>query len=596
MYIRFVNYLDKINQYRKSKISNRNFLIILAVVVGILAGLAAAALKSLTHHIEEFLQSDWQWKYKYYLYLLFPMIGIFFTVLYIKFFIRKSKFETGLTPLLYAISKKSSRVEPHNIYSQIITAAITVGFGGSTGLEAPIVTSGSAIGSNLGRFLGLSYREITMLVACGAAAGIAGAFNSPVAGIVFAIEILLPEFTIPAFIPLLLSAATAAVVARLFYTQQLFFLVTEGWKINALFYYVILALLIGLFSIYFTKANYAVKGFFYKIKHPYTKIVVGGLMLGALVFLFPTLYGEGYITIKGLLKGDYLAVINNSIFSDYSTVPALVILFTVVTIFMKSIATLVTLGAGGNGGTFAPSLIMGGLIGFIFAYVVNLSGIAHLDVANFIVAGMAAALGAIMHAPLTGIFLIAEITGGYILMVPLMITTAISYAVNRSAQKHSIYTKVLADKGELLSHEDKDTTVLSQMKLKYLIEKNYPKVEMNDLIALRMNEIVQSHKNICAVTDELGDFKGVIYVEELFNELIQNENKDLLIASHLVQQAPNTINESDDLKSVLKKMEQENAWILPVINNENQYKGFVSKTAIFNKYRALLMRQNDYMG
>ena len=596
MYIRFVNYLDNINRYRKSKISNRNFLVILAVVVGVLAGLAAAVLKSLTHHIEEFLQSDWQWKYKYYLYLLFPMIGILLTVLYIKYFIRKSKFETGLTPLLYAISKKSSRVEPHNIYSQIITAAVTVGFGGSTGLEAPIVTSGSAIGSNLGRFLGLSYREITMLVACGAAAGIAGAFNSPIAGIVFAIEILLPEFTIPAFIPLLLSAATAAVVARLFYTQQLFFLVTEGWKVNALFYYIILALLIGLFSIYFTKANYAVKGFFYKIKHPYTKVIIGGLMLGALVFLFPTLYGEGYITIKSLLRGDYLTVINNSIFSDYNTVPALVILFTVVTIFMKSIATLITLGAGGNGGTFAPSLIMGGLIGFIFAYVVNLSGIAHLNVSNFIVAGMAAALGAIMHAPLTGIFLIAEITGGYILMVPLMITTAISYAVNRSAQKHSIYTKVLADKGELLSHEDKDSTVLNQMKLKYLIEKNYPTLFINDLVSLRMNEIVQSHKNICAVTDESGDFKGVIYVEEVFSEMMKNENKDSLAASHLVQQAPNTINENDDLKLVLEKMEQENAWILPVINNENQYRGFVSKTAIFNKYRALLMRQNDYMG
>ncbi|GGI26058.1 chloride channel protein [Pedobacter mendelii] len=596
MYIRFVNYLDKINRYRKSKISNRNFLVIIAIVVGVLAGLAAAALKSLTHHIEEFLQSDWQWKYKYFLYLLFPMIGIFLTVLYIKCFIRKSKFETGLTPLLYAISKKSSRIEPHNIYSQIITAAITVGFGGSTGLEAPIVTSGSAIGSNLGRVLGLSYREITMLVACGAAAGIAGAFNSPVAGIVFAIEILLPEFTIPAFIPLLLSAATAAVVARLFYTQQLFFLVTEGWKVNALFYYVILALLIGLFSIYFTKANYLVKGFFYKIKHPYTKVIIGGLMLGALVFLFPTLYGEGYITIKSLLKGDYLAVINNSIFSDYNTVPALVILFTVVTIFMKSIATLVTLGAGGNGGTFAPSLIMGGLIGFIFAYVVNLSGIAQLNVSNFIVAGMAAALGAIMHAPLTGIFLIAEITGGYILMVPLMITTAISYAVNRSSQKHSIYTKALADKGELLSHEDKDTTVLNQMKLKYLLEKNYPVLNMDDLISLKMPEILQSHKNICAVTDELGDFKGIIYVEELFGEMINNNGKESLTASHLLQQAPNTISENDDLKIVLQKMEQENAWILPVINNQNQFKGFVSKTAIFNKYRALLMRQNDYMG
>jgi len=596
MYIRFVNYLDRINQYRKSKISNRNFLVLLAVVVGVLAGLAAAVLKSLTHHIEEFLQSDWQWKYKYYLYLLFPMIGIFLTVLYIKYFIRKSKFETGLTPLLYAISKKSSRVEAHNIYSQIITAAVTVGFGGSTGLEAPIVTSGSAIGSNLGRLLGLSYREITMLVACGAAAGIAGAFNSPIAGIVFAIEILLPEFTIPAFIPLLLSAATAAVVARLFYTQQLFFLVTEGWKINALFYYVILALLIGLFSIYFTKANYAVKGFFYKIKHPYTKVITGGLMLGALVFLFPTLYGEGYITIKNLLRGDYLTVINNSIFSDYKTIPALVILFTVVTIFMKSIATLVTLGAGGNGGTFAPSLIMGGLIGFIFAYVVNLSGIAQLNVSNFIVAGMAAALGAIMHAPLTGIFLIAEITGGYILMVPLMITTAISYAVNRSSQKHSIYTKVLADRGELLSHEDKDSTVLNQMKLKYLIEKNYPTLFMNDLVSLRMNEIVQSHKNICAVTDELGDFKGVIYVEHVFNTMMKHDNLPAITAAHLVEQAPNTINETDDLKLVLEKMEQENAWILPVISTDNQYIGFVSKTAIFNKYRAILMRQNDYMG
>jgi CIC family chloride channel protein len=596
MYIRFVNYIDKINQYRKSKISNRNFLIILAVIVGVLAGLAAAALKSLTHHIEEFLQSDWHWKYKYYLFFIFPMIGILLTVLYIKYFIRRTKFETGLTPLLYAISKKSSKVEAHNIYSQIITAAITVGFGGSTGLEAPIVTSGSAIGSNMGRFLGLSYREITMLVACGAAAGIAGAFNSPVAGIVFAIEILLPEFTIPAFIPLLLSAATAAVVARLFYTQQLFFLVTEGWKIDALLYYVLLAGLIGLFSIYFTKANYAIKGLFYKIKHPYTKVIVGGLMLGALVFLFPTLYGEGYITMKSLLKGDYLAIINNSIFKDYNNIPLIVVLFTIVTIFMKSLATLITLGAGGNGGTFAPSLIMGGLIGFIFAYTINISGLAHLNVSNFIVAGMAAALGSIMHAPLTGIFLIAEITGGYILMVPLMITTAISYAINRGSQKHSIYTKVLADKGELLSHDDKDTTVLNQMKLKYLIESTYPQLNMNDLISVKMGEIVQSRKNICAVTDELGDFKGVIYIEELFNEVMTNPDKENLLVSHLVQDAPNTINEKDDLKIVLQKMEQDNVWLLPVIDETNHYKGFVSKTVIFNKYRALLMRQNDYMG
>ncbi|MFA6249594.1 MAG: chloride channel protein, partial [Mucilaginibacter sp.] len=383
MFIKFFDYIDILNNYRKAKISNRNFLIILAILVGILAGIAAAILKSLTHHIEEFLQNGWQWKYKYYVYLLSPMIGILLTVLYIKYFIRKSKFETGLTPLLYAISKKSSRIDTHNVYSQIITSAITVGFGGSVGLEAPIVTSGSAIGSSLGRFWGLSYKEITLLLACGAAAGIAGAFNSPIAGIVFAIEVLLPEFTIPAFIPLLLSAATAAVVARLFYTQQLFILVTHGWEISSLFYYVLLALLIGLFSIYFTKANYFIKGLFYRMHGIYKKILSGGLLLGVMVFVFPTLYGEGYITIKQLLAGNYLSVINNSIFSDYHDIPGVVILFTVFTIFAKSVATLVTLGAGGNGGTFAPSLIMGGLIGFIFSFTINLTGVIHLNTTNF---------------------------------------------------------------------------------------------------------------------------------------------------------------------------------------------------------------------
>ena len=595
MSINILPYIERLNQYRKLKISNRNFLIILAIVVGILAGLAAAVLKSLTHHIEDFLQSGWQWKYKYYLYLFFPSMGIFLTVLYVRSFIKRSKFETGLTPLLYAISRKSSKVEAHNIYSQIITSAITVGFGGSVGLEAPIVTSGSAIGSTLGRVLGLSYKEVTMLLACGAASGIAGAFNSPIAGIVFAIEVLLPEFSIPAFIPLLLSAATAAVVARLFYTQQLFFLVTEGWAMKAVIFYVILAVFIGLFSIYFTKVNYLVKNFFYKITNPYKKVIIGGLTIGLMVFLFPTLYGEGYITINHLLKGDYLDVINNSIFADYNRFPALVILFTVVTIFAKSIATLVTLGAGGNGGTFAPSLIMGGLMGFIFSYAVNLTGFVHLNTANFIVAGMAAALSAIMHAPLTGIFLIAEITGGYVLMVPLMITSAISYLINRSFQKHSIYTKALADKGELLSYEDKDTTVLSQMKLRYLIEKDYLQLEGHQLLSAHMNEILESKRNICAVLDEKRGLKGLIYVEEVFNQMMKNPDKDQLTADDLLHPSPAIVSIFDDMKSVLQKMEQEQVWVLPVTDADTGFIGFVSKTSIFNKYRSLLRRQANYM-
>lgn len=593
MYIRLVNYVDSINQYRKTKISNRNFLVIAALIVGVLAGLAAALLKTLTHHIEDFLQTGFHWQYKYYLYFFFPFIGILLSVMYVRRFIRKGKFETGLTPLLYTISKKSSKVEPHNIYSQIITAALTVGFGGSTGLEAPIVTSGSGIGSVVGRFLGLSYRETTMLLACGAAAGISAAFTSPIAGIVFAIEILLPEFTIPAFIPLLLASATAAVVARFFFNEQLFYLVTEGWKMNALGYYVLLAVLVGLFSIYFTKANSVIKSFFYKINHPYKRVVVGGLMLGLMVFLFPTLYGEGYITIKNLIGGNYTTVMTNSIFSEYSTLPWLVILFTVITIFAKSCATLITLGAGGNGGIFAPSLVIGGLIGFVVAFSANTLGIAHLNVANFIVAGMAASLSAIMHAPLTGIFLIAEITGGYVLMVPLMITSAISYLINRSANKYSIYTKPLAEKGELMSHEDKDTTVLNMMKLKYLVERDYVELNEDDLVSVRMPEILHSKRNLFPVVSTDRSFKGLVFVEDVLKRKITEE--DNLSVNDLMQSAPDTAKVSDSLKKVLEKMEKENAWLLPVLDESGAYLGFVSKTAIFNKYRALLSRQADYM-
>jgi len=593
MYVRLVNYIDSINHYRKTKISNRNFLVIAALIVGILAGLAAALLKTLTHHIEDFLQTGFHWQYKYYLYFFFPFIGILLSVMYVRRFIRKGKFETGLTPLLYTISKKSSKVEPHNIYSQIITAALTVGFGGSTGLEAPIVTSGSGIGSVVGRFLGLSYRETTMLLACGAAAGISAAFNSPIAGIVFAIEILLPEFTIPAFIPLLLASATAAVVARFFFNEQLFFLVTEGWKMNALIYYVLLAVLIGLFSIYFTKANSVIKSFFYKINHPYKRVVIGGLMLGLMVFLFPTLYGEGYITIKNLLGGNYTNVMTNSVFAEYSSLPWLVILFTVITVFAKSCATLITLGAGGNGGIFAPSLVIGGLIGFVVAFSANTLGIANLNVANFIVAGMAASLSAIMHAPLTGIFLIAEITGGYVLMVPLMITSAVSYLINRSANKYSIYTKPLAEKGELLSHEDKDTTVLNMMKLRYLVERDYLVLGEDDLVSVRMQEILHSKRNLFPVVSSDRSFKGLVFVEDVLKT--NRAEEDHLSVNDLMQAAPAIVVVTDPLKKVLGKMEKENAWLLPVLDEGGAYLGFVSKTAIFNKYRALLSRQADYM-
>ncbi|RYZ40822.1 MAG: chloride channel protein, partial [Sphingobacteriales bacterium] len=482
--------ITRVNRWRKQKISKANFLIVLAAVVGVLGGLAASLLKGITHFIEDSLQNDLHWKYKYYLYLFFPLMGIFFTVLYIKTFIRKSKFKHGLTPIMHSISHNSSKIGFHNIYSQIISSALTTGFGGSVGLEAPIVYSGSSIGSNIARFFGLSYREVTLLLACGAGAGISGAFNSPIAGMVFAIEILLPTFSIPVFIPLLISVATASVISRLFNSKPLFVLVTDGWAMHALFFYVILALAVGYFSVYFFKLNFFVKRQFDKIKKPYNKIWTGGIILGLLIAIFPALYGEGYITIQQLLNGKYTSLMANSFFSDFRDQPWLLILFAVLTLFGKSFASLLTIYSGGNGGTFGPALIMGGFIGFIFAHTVNQLGWVQLNTTNFIVVGMAAALSGIMHAPLTGVFLIAEITGGYELMVPLMLVSAISYFVNKANTKHSIYTKSLAENETPVTQELKDGNVLRRMKLKYLLEKDYVLLSPDDTPAGRSNDII----------------------------------------------------------------------------------------------------------
>ncbi|MGK6351174.1 chloride channel protein [Parapedobacter sp. DT-150] len=590
------NLIHRLQQWRMQKISNRNFLVILAVVVGIIGGLAAAALKGLTHSIAAFLQDDVQWQYKYYLYLFFPLIGILLSVLYVRRFIRKGTFEHGLTPIIYAISRKSSRIEVHNIYSQIITSALTVGFGGSSGLEAPIAYSGSAIGANAGRFFGLNYREVTMLLACGAAAGIAGAFNSPVAGMIFAIEILLPEFSIPAFIPLLMAAATASVVSRLIYSEPLFHLVTDDWVFQALFFYLLLAVIIGLFSIYFAKVSAWMKATFAKINGSYQKVGVGGMSLGLLIFLFPALYGEGYLAIQNLLDGRTNAMLANSIFADYGHIGPLVVVYAVFTVFAKSLAALITLNSGGNGGVFGPSLVMGGLLGFAFAHGVNLTGLIELNEANFVVAGMAAALSGIMHAPLTAIFLIAEITGGYALMVPLMLVTAISYLINRATLRYSIYTKVLAEQGDLLTHEDKDRTVLSMMRLRYVLERNFTILRPDERPTDRRHDIIHTKRNIFPVVDHDGKLLGVIYSERLFEILLgEYPEKEDKTMRELAEKPADIVQMDTNMQTVMQKMNREDIWILPVVNADGNYMGFVSKSAVFNKYRALLMRQGTYL-
>ncbi len=588
--------IDRVNQWRKQRISKANFLIIAAFVVGILGGLAAALLKQMTHLIEEFLQNGLHWKYKYYLYLFFPLIGIFFTVLYIKTFIRRRKFRHGLTPIISDITNNSGKVDFHNIYSQIITSALTTGFGGSVGLEAPIVASGSSIGSNIGRFFGLNYREVTLLLACGAGAGIAGAFNSPVAGMVFAIEILLPTFSIPAFIPLLIAVATASVVSRFLYSKQLFVLVTEGWVTPALIFYTLMAVLIGGFSIYFFKLNFFVQRQFAKIKGTYTKVWVGGIIIGLCIALFPALYGEGYITIQQFMNGNYESLLANSFFSEFKDNQWLLIGFAVLTLFGKSLASLLTIYSGGNGGTFGPSLVMGGFIGFIFAHTINQLGWIQLNTTNFVVAGMAAALSGIMHAPLTGIFLIAEITGGYALMVPLMIVSAIAYFINKGALKHSIYTKSLADSGDLASPDFKDGAILRRMKLKYLIENDFIVLKPEDTPFDRSYDIIHTQHQVFPVVGKDGTLLGTVSSEGLLDILVHKRgNEAMMPMLEFMEPLTDTVLYTASTFEVMRAMENQNIAIYPVVDEHNQYKGFISRAGILNKYRAWLKRDRDYL-
>lgn len=593
--IRLSKKLEQLNKWRMQRVSNRNFIIILAFLVGIVGGIAASLLKAMTHSIASFLQDDIDWQYKYSLYLIFPLIGILLSVIYLRKFLRGKKFEHGITPIIYAISRKSSRIETHNVYSQIITSALTVGFGGSSGLEAPIAHSGAAIGSNIGRFFGLSYKELTMLLACGASAGISGAFNSPLAGMIFSIEILLTEFSIPVLIPLLIASALAAVVSKILYDEPLFYTTVTDWDVNALLFYLLLAVIVGIYTIYFSKFSQAVKKWAGSIANPYMKVWMSGVSLGVLIFIFPALYGEGYLTIQQILNGHFDAIVKNSLFSDFRNIGWVIVCYTTLTLFAKSLAALITVNSGGNGGVFGPSLVMGGLLGFAFAYGINLTGIIELNVPNFVMAGMAGALSGIMHAPLTGIFLIAEVTGSYSLMVPLMIVASISYLINRNGMKHSIYTKVLADSGDLISYEDKDRTVLSMMKLRYVIETNFVKLFPDETPEVRKSDIIHSKRNIFPIVEPNGKFLGIIYSERLFSILLGEEEGVNRNFAAIAQKPNDIVREDENMDIVMKKMNREDVWILPVIDKNGNYLGFISKSAVFNKYRALLMRQGSYL-
>jgi len=555
------------------------------------SALAAVVLKTFVHLMHRIPDYFFSISNTHIWYIILPLSGIILTIVFVKIFL-KGKLEKGLGSILFSISRGSSKIDKSKMYSHVVTSGITIGLGGSAGLEAPIVITGSAIGSNIGKMLNLGYKERTLLLACGAASGIAAVFNSPIAGMIFAIEVLLTDVSIGTFIPLLISTATAIIVSKLLYSGQLFYLITNQWYYHAIPFYILLGVLCGFISVYMTRVTLFMEDFFEKRKGIYSKAIIGGLILGILIFLFPPLFGEGYNTITSLFHGDYTALLGKSLFSSFTSSPLVLIVVTIAIVLVKVIATSITLGSGGNGGIFAPSLFTGSLTGFGFAYIINTVGISTLHVSNFVAVGMAGIMSGVVHAPLTAIFLIAEITGGYVLFVPLMIVSALSFFISRYFEPYTIYTKKLAQKGHLFT-ADKDTNILMQLQLHELIEKEFVPL----LVTAKFRDVIDafttSQRNVFPVVDKDNNFIGIIDLINIKELMFKPEVYDLMTVFDVTTTGVLTIDKNENVVSAMRKFESSGRWNLPVIE-EGKYIGVISWSNILSYYRRILKRSASF--
>ncbi|MDP4210714.1 MAG: chloride channel protein [Bacteroidota bacterium] len=576
---------NRLLYWRLQYIGNRTFLIIASILVGAVAALAAIVLKRLVHLLHKIPAYFDNFSANHYWLFTMPLLGIVITILVVKFLFR-NHLEKGLGSILYSIIRKSSKVDKNKMYSHIVTSGITVGLGGSAGLEAPIAITGSAIGANIADLLNFGYRERTLLLACGAASGIAAVFNCPIAGVIFALEVLLTNFSIPSFIPLLISTATATIISKLLYKGQLFYLISNDWYFHAIPFYILLGLICGLLSAYMKRITLSIEGYFVSVKKKIIRSVLGMLFLGLLIYLIPPLFGEGYDSIESLLKGSYNDILNNSLFGGFADNVWFILTFTIAIILIKVIATSLTVGSGGNGGIFAPSLFTGAFTGFGLAYFVNATGISSLNVPNFIVVGMAGILSGVVHAPLTAIFLIAEITGGYVLFVPLMIVSALSFFITRYFEPYSVYTKHLAQRGHI--SDDKDSNLLNQLNIKDLIEKDFIILKSDDYLKNFIKAFTKSNRNMFPVTNKEGEFAGVILLDNIKDMLFQTELYDKIKLGELVQDVI-TIDISEDMTSAMSKFEKYNLWSIPVLKDK-KYVGFISRSNILTFYRQKLRR------
>ena len=585
----FSSLLRRFTKWRIKNIDQRRFLYIMAFVVGLLSALAAVILKNTIHYIEVFVVSISVEGVTKLLFLAWPLAGIFLTVLFVKYFI-KDEIGHGISRILYAISKKNSRIKPHNTWSSIVASTFTIGFGGSVGAEAPIVLTGAAIGSNLGRVMKMNYRQITLMVGCGAAGAVAGIFKAPIAGIIFTLEILMLDLTIASIVPLLISSVTAATLSYFLMGKDVLFSVTlsEHFSLANIPWYILLGIISGFLSLYFTRSSMLIEEIYEKkIKGTWKRLITGGVVLGFLIWLMPPLYGEGYETIRSLLDGDTTQLFENTMFESLSDNFIFIIIFLAALSLFKSVATSSTNGAGGVGGIFAPSLFIGGVNGFFVARLLNNFTSLDLPESNFALVGMAGAMAGIMHAPLTAIFLIAEITGGYGLLIPLIITSTVSFMTIYRFERHSIYHTQLARRGELITH-NKDKTVLMLLDWSKEIEKDLSTVKPGDTLGELVKTVATSKRNIFPVVDDNGILEGVVLLDDIREIMFNTTMYDNTYVSDLMVLPPSYIDKSEKVNAVMETFKKTGAWNLPVLDG-GRYVGFLSKSRIFSTYRELLM-------
>lgn len=574
----------------RSKLNKAQYVIYVAVLTGLTSGLIAVLLKKIVHYLQRWIQEIPAPP----LYLIFPAIGLLLATLVTRQFFH-GHYQRGIGMVLKAIAQKSSFIPFSHTYLHVITSAITVGVGGSVGLESPIVATGSAIGSNIGRVNVVSYRDRSLMIACGAAAGIAAVFNAPVAGVIFAIEVLMVETGVSYFIPLIIAAVIGALCSKIILDESILFNFVLKQTFNYRFvpFYILLGFLCGFTALYYARSFKSTEKRLHEWKiNNFTKAALGGLMLLVLCYTLPPLFGEGYESIKQVATGEIAQTTHKSYIFQYAGETWTLLIYAVSVVLLKPVAAGITIGSGGNGGNFAPSLFVGSFLGFSFSRLVNSTNMVQISEGNFSLAAMAGVLSGVMYCPLTAIFLIAEITNGYELFIPLMIVSSISYTIVRRFEPYSMETKQLAIKGEIFTHK-KEQNILSTIALEEMIDESYENISINTTVGTIRKILEESTKTVFAVHDEESLFVGILELNDLKKLILREGIEQGTSISSLVKHPAEIIYYKDSMPDVMKKLDSTNSWHLPVLNAENKFVGFVSKSKLFDRYRSSLSENSD---